>query len=136
MIEEYRRDLPASAEPQIPNTMSHALAPASLTTAPPTFTAPALKTKTAQVEAVAVEYLKQKGRRATSGELLVPILAKGIGVTGQMPSKTIASYLSTSKRFDNVAAFGGYGLVEWNGRRTAPSDDRAAIDNGQSTLIS
>lgn len=79
------------------------------------------RTKTAQVEAAAVEYLTQKGRRATSGEILPAVVSKGIAVTGKTPSKTISSYLSTSKRFDNHPALGGYGLVEWNGRRTAPT---------------
>lgn len=78
------------------------------------------RTKTAQVEAAASEYLNHKGRRATSGELLPVVLAKGIVVPGKVPSKTLSSYLSNSKRFDNVPGFGGYGLVEWNGRRTAP----------------
>jgi hypothetical protein len=83
------------------------------------------RTKTAQVEAAAAEYLTQKGRRATSGELLPSIVAKGIVVTGKTPSKTLSSYLSTSKRFDNIPGFGGYGLVEWNGRRTAPAAAQA-----------
>jgi hypothetical protein len=88
-------------------------------------------TKTAQVEAAAEEYLTQKGRRATSGELLPAVVAKGIVVTGKTPSKTLASYLSTSKRFDNVPGFGGYGLVEWNGRRTAPVQAQAhGLDAG------
>lgn len=84
------------------------------------------RTKTAQVEAAAAEYLTRKGRRATSGELLPVVQAKGIHVAGQIPSKTISSYLSTSKKFDNVPAFGGYGLVEWNGRRTAPTEPATA----------
>jgi hypothetical protein len=78
------------------------------------------KTKTAMVESAAVQFLTQKGRRATSGEILPAVTAKGIAIPGKMPSKTISSYLSTSKRFDNIPGFGGYGLVEWNGRRTAP----------------
>jgi hypothetical protein len=78
-------------------------------------------TKTAQVEAAVTEYLVHKGRRATSGELLPVAIAKGIAITGKVPSKTMASYLSTSKRFDNVPGFGGYGLVEWNGRRGPPA---------------
>src|SRR2546429_5676989 len=40
------------------------------------------QTKTAQVEAAAVEFLTQKGRRATSGEMLPAVVAKGIVVTG------------------------------------------------------
>jgi hypothetical protein len=74
-------------------------------------------TKTARVEAAVTEYLLMKGRRATSGELLPVVTAKGITITGKVPSKTMASYLSTSKKFDNVPAFGGYGLIEWNKRR-------------------
>ncbi|AWL94117.1 hypothetical protein CIT37_19585 [Bradyrhizobium ottawaense] len=93
------------------------------------------RTKTAQVEAAAAEYLTQRGRRATSGELLPYVQSKGIHVPGKMPSKTISSYLSTSKKFDNVPGFGGYGLVEWNGRRTAPqaqgnSDEASPASNG------
>jgi len=58
------------------------------------------------------------------------VVAKGIVVTGKLPSKTLASYLSTSKRFDNVPGFGGYGLVEWNGRRTAPTTTQADGEPG------
>jgi hypothetical protein len=76
------------------------------------------KTKTAQVDAAVSVYLKQKGARATSGELLPIVTGAGIEITGKIPSKTLASYLSTSKKFDN--AYDGYGLVEWGGRRTAP----------------
>ena len=102
------------------------------------------RTKTAQVEAAAAEYLTQKGRRATSGEILPAVVAKGIQVTGKTPSKTLSSYLSTSKRFDNIPGFGGYGLVEWNGRRTAPvgvgsggnDPERSATANSQLPLNS
>jgi hypothetical protein len=79
------------------------------------------QTKMARVEAAAAEYLEHRGRRATSGELLPAVLAKNIEITGKIPSKTLSSYLSNSKRFDNVPTFGGYGLREWNGRRTAPT---------------
>jgi hypothetical protein len=77
-------------------------------------------TKTALVDAAVAEYLTQRGRRATSGELLPVVQAKGINITGKVPAKTLSSFLSRSKRFDNVQGFGGFGLVEWNGRRTAP----------------
>ncbi|MBX9711089.1 MAG: hypothetical protein K2X60_08650 [Xanthobacteraceae bacterium] len=73
------------------------------------------KTKAAQVDAAATEFLVARGRRATSGELLPYIQAKGIHLTGQIPAKTLSSYLSTSKKFDNVPAHGGYGLIEWGG---------------------
>ncbi len=78
-------------------------------------------TKTAQVDAAAVEFLVNKGRRATSGEILPFVQAKGIEITGAVPAKTLASYLSRSKRFDNVQGFGGFGLVEWHGRRGPPA---------------
>ena len=87
------------------------------------------RTKTAQVEAASAEYLINKGRRATSGEILPAVVAKGIEVPGKVPSKTLSSYLSNSKRFDNIPAFGGYGLVEWGGRRTAPSPTSAGTPN-------
>ena len=87
------------------------------------------KTKTKQVEEAAAEYLIQRGRRATSGELVPAVVNKGIVVTGKVPAKTLASYLSTSKRFDNVPGFGGYGLVEWGGRRTAPASAQPVTPN-------
>lgn len=97
-------------------------------------------TKTARVEAAVTEYLLMKGRRATSGELLPIVTAKGITITGKVPSKTMASYLSTSKKFDNVPAFGGYGLVEWNKRRgpaaTAPENPTGASEKASSGLFS
>src|ERR1700686_3411795 len=83
-------------------------------------------TKTAQVDAAAIEFLTNKGRRATSGEILPFVQAKGIEITGAVPAKTLASYLSRSKRFDNVQGFGGFGLVEWNGRRCPPTAGTAA----------
>jgi outer membrane protein TolC len=113
LIATYRGNPEVAAPAAVP-----AAAPAKFT--PAEFVTMA-RTKTAQVDGAAAEYLAQRGRRATSGELLPVVQAKGITITGKTPSKTLSSYLSNSKRFDNVPGFGGYGLVEWGGRRTAPS---------------
>jgi hypothetical protein len=86
-------------------------------------------TKTAQVDAAAVEFLINKARRATSGEILPFVQAKGIEITGAVPAKTLASYLSRSKRFDNVQGFGGFGLVEWHGRRGPPASAGTSTTN-------
>src|ERR1700716_2121925 len=84
-------------------------------------------TKTARVDAAAIDFLKNKGRGATSGEILPFVRAKGIEITGTVPAKTLASYLSRSKRFDNVQGFGGFGLVEWNGWRCRQAAGTAAM---------
>lgn len=72
-----------------------------------------LGTKTARIEAAAVNYLKKKGSRATSGELLNAMTAAGIVIGGAEPNKALSSYLSNSKALNNVRELGGYGLQEW-----------------------
>jgi hypothetical protein len=63
------------------------------------------------------DFLKQRGSRAFSGEILEALIAKGIEVAGNKPSAVVASYLSHSSRFNNVRGQ-GYGLVEWSEQKT------------------
>jgi hypothetical protein len=71
---------------------------------------PRSHTKTAQIEKACVDYLRDKGARATSGELLEPVEKAGITIGGVRP---LASFLSNSTVLNNVRDLGGYGLVEW-----------------------
>jgi hypothetical protein len=86
---------------------------------------PAAKTKTAQIELVCADYLRQHHKRASSGELAKIVLAAGIRLPGAMPSRTLASFLSNSKLFDNDRAEGGYGLKEWREKRLEPEIETA-----------
>lgn len=70
-------------------------------------------TKMTRIEHAAVEYLKLKGSRASSAEILQAITEAGVEVGGADPVKAISAYLSNAKGLNNVRAFGGYGLVEW-----------------------
>ncbi|MVT68753.1 hypothetical protein GPL21_27040 [Bradyrhizobium pachyrhizi] len=70
-------------------------------------------TKTARIEAAAVQHLKATGRRATSGELLPVVVDAGIEITGKEPAKALSAYLSGSSALNNIREKGGYGLAEW-----------------------
>lgn len=74
-------------------------------------------TKTRRIEVTAVTYLKAKGARATSNELLEAMTQAGVDIGGAEPIKALSSYLSTSKEFNNVRELGGYGLAEWGNNR-------------------
>jgi len=74
-----------------------------------------------------VERLDAELKKTPTGEIPPFVRAKDIEITGTVPAKTLASYLSRSKRFDNVQGFGGFGLVEWNGRRCPPAAGTAAM---------
>jgi hypothetical protein len=86
--------------------------------------------RTSAITAAAEQYLRQKGNRATSGEILRVLNAQGIDVGGKKPSATLASYLSNSKDFDNVAGQ-GYGLVVWAGRPPRAGAETETPDSGQ-----
>jgi hypothetical protein len=75
-----------------------------------------LTTKTARIEAAGIKFLKKKGARATSGELLAAMAEAGIEITGKEPNKALSAYLSGSDAFNNVRESGGYGLTEWGNR--------------------
>ncbi|RED22761.1 hypothetical protein BJ123_1402 [Rhodopseudomonas thermotolerans] len=74
---------------------------------------PSIQTKTAQIERVSVSFLKEIGRRATSGELLTAVKRAGVDIGGKEPNKALSAYLSGFKTLNNVREHGGYGLLEW-----------------------
>jgi hypothetical protein len=66
-----------------------------------------------QAEAIregTAQFLRQKGARATSGEIYEALRLEGINVVGKKPSAVVASYLSHSDMFDCTSE--GYGLRE------------------------
>lgn len=69
-------------------------------------------TKAAEIIREAELFLDQRGQRAQSNEILEHLEKKGIRVSGTNPVAVVASYLSTSKLFDNVRGQ-GYGLARW-----------------------
>lgn len=74
-------------------------------------------------------FLREKGRRAQTREILDALEARGIVIGSDKPLATLASTLSHSALFDNVRGE-GYGLVEWEGANAqphivAPSDHAA-----------
>lgn len=86
------------------------------------------KSQTAIILAAAVAHLRESGKRATSGALVRALAEKGVQVGGKKPSATLASYLSHSALFDNVAGE-GYGLKDWG---PAPGDEKIeAPDSGK-----
>jgi hypothetical protein len=68
--------------------------------------------KVAQIDDVVSKYLAAKGSRASSGDILPVVVNAGVELGGVVPSKTLSSFLSNSKRFNNVKGL-GYGLLEW-----------------------
>lgn len=103
--------------------------PAPANSAPPPVSAPA--GRATAIVAAAVDYLRTRGKRATSTEMADDFKAKGIDIPGVQKASTLSAYLSGAKDiFDNVRDQ-GYGLVEWraqggvpvvngNGARTMP----------------
>ena len=61
----------------------------------------------------ATNYLRQKGNRATSGELVEALTSRGIDLGGKNPAWKLSSILSSSHDLDNVRGK-GYGLKEWS----------------------
>ncbi|RWE75955.1 hypothetical protein [Mesorhizobium sp.] len=92
-------------------------------------------TKRQDVEDAAVHHLTKTGRRASSGELFSVMRSKGIIIGGAVPSKTLASTLSTSDRFNNIRELGGYGLEEW-GDSAGPSVEMKNVTDDKSTTSS
>ena len=68
--------------------------------------------KVAAVNKVVSEHFSKTGQRASSGELLPIVQAAGVKMSGAVPAKTLSSFLTNSKSFNNVKGL-GYGLVEW-----------------------
>jgi hypothetical protein len=92
---------------------------------PPT-TAATLRARTPRAESMASkvvgfaeEYLKTVHKRARSKEIYEEIRRLGTEIIATNPEAIVASYLSSSDKFDNVRGQ-GYGLTEWN-THEAPS---------------
>jgi hypothetical protein len=68
--------------------------------------------QSSRIRAAAVEYLRQKGKRATGREIYQAIASNGIEVTGKKPVATVCARLSASEIFDCSPE--GYGLREWS----------------------
>lgn len=81
--------------------------------------------KTKAVESAAVSFLTQRGFRATSSDFLPYMSEVGIELGGKNPNSTLASFLSTSKRFNNLKGY-GYGLVEWGDSVGPKADSNSA----------
>jgi hypothetical protein len=74
---------------------------------------PRTGTVAATVVGIAERYLRQKGSRAQTPEIVVEVQKAGVLTDSANPAATVASYLSSAKdRFDNVRGE-GYGLIEW-----------------------
>jgi hypothetical protein len=65
----------------------------------------------AQIRTLAAAYLRQKGGRASAGEIYRHLVAKGVRINALRPTSVVSSRLSRSPMFDNIATEGGYGLV-------------------------
>lgn len=62
----------------------------------------------------ATNYLRQKGARATSGELVKALISRGIDLDSETnPAWKLSSILSGAPNLDNVRGQ-GYGLKEWS----------------------
>lgn len=83
--------------------------------------------KLANVEKVVLDHLWATSQRATSGQLLTILTAKGIELGGKVPSKTLASMLSNSNRLNNLAGY-GYGPVEWGQSPRPGTKEKAPAD--------
>jgi hypothetical protein len=66
----------------------------------------------AQIRAGAVEYLRQKGARASGREIWEKLKAKGMVINSKDPSALVSSRIGRSPLFDHTYA--GYGLREWS----------------------
>ena len=57
-------------------------------------------------------HLRELKRRATSGELVPVIRARGVVLPGDNPRAIVASVLAAASEFDNIKGE-GYGLRDW-----------------------
>lgn len=65
----------------------------------------------AQIRAGAVEYLRQKGARASGSEIWAALKERGLVITYKDPSALVSSRIGRSPLFDHT--YEGYGLREW-----------------------
>jgi hypothetical protein len=87
----------------------------------------------------ATNYLREKGARATSGELVAVLTSRGIDLGGKNAAWKLSSILSGSPLFDNVRGE-GYGLTEWPKRAARPGTSAAvpgkAVDHASTSRLS
>lgn len=79
-------------------------------------------------------FLRNKGARAQTREIMEALQARGVVFEGEKPMAALASTLSHSALFDNVRGE-GYGLVEW-ANSGDPPDFPTPIDDGVNLLAS
>jgi hypothetical protein len=68
--------------------------------------------QSSQIRVEAADYLRQRGKRATGGEIYKAIASRGVKVSGKQPSSRVCATLSASDIFDHSSE--GYGLREWS----------------------
>jgi hypothetical protein len=69
--------------------------------------------QSAKIRAATADYLRQKGKRATGGEIYKAITAQGIKVGGKDPAAGVTARISAASAiFDHTPE--GYGLREWS----------------------
>ncbi len=74
----------------------------------------------------AASFLKQRGSRAQTLEILAALKQRGLSFSSKNPAGSVSSALSHNALFDNVRGE-GYGLVEWqNGDQIEPAQDASA----------
>lgn len=85
--------------------------------------------RSAEITGLAKEYLKMKGSRAQTGEIVNWMRTRNpsLDLSEVNAVNLVSSYLSTSDLFDNIRGE-GYGLVEWSQKPTGqePTKETAA----------
>lgn len=97
---------------------------------PPSAHPEELGPKSMRIARAVESFLMQEKRRATSGELAKMLVAQGIDL-GEHPGKLLSAYLARSQRFDNDAAHGGYGLIEWSQTPNTDGDDDELLERAK-----
>lgn len=82
-------------------------------------------TKLAQVEKIVLDYCWETGQRHFSGQLMSVLLHAGVELGGKVPSKTLASMLSNSKKLNNLKGY-GYGPIEWGDKPSVKGETNEA----------
>jgi hypothetical protein len=70
--------------------------------------------QSSRIQAAAADYLRQKGKRATGGEIYKAIAAKGIEVGGRDRTAVVCARLSRAPAIFDHHTPEGYGLREWS----------------------
>jgi len=122
--EQFDRDMAALAEiaKRYDLPLSDVISGQAKTPKPPHSTDNARAPATVfEIVDAAVAVLKQRGTRLQSSAIAAILSVQGLYL-GDNPGKKVSSYLTRRTAvFDNKPEYGGYGLVEWNGARGAPS---------------